>query len=158
VNLENWTVGGQFEINTRGSESLTVGRAYGRFEAAHFTDFGCAFLRSLRMKRFTRLLLKVFQITNAMTSGASTSRSGVGHLSGTFDPKPSACLLKSSLAVHQACDMVIVLAGLGLADPSSRILTALQEADVRSLSSLAALFRVVPGDDVVRARDRGCNN
>ena len=62
-------------------------------------------------------------------------------------PRPS-CLMQSSITIHKAYDMIVALTGLSLTSPSTHILSVLQNAEVHPLASLAALFGVLPGEDV----------
>jgi hypothetical protein len=56
--------------------------------------------------------------------------------------------MHSSIPIHKAYDMIVALTGLSLTSPSPRILSVLQDAEVHPLASLAALFGVLPGEDV----------
>ena len=147
VDVANWTVGGQFEINTRGSESLPVGllvdskRHLSQTSAANFFQ---EFAHVEIYKTFARGIAD-----NVQASVSSSSKAAASAISAEpLTPKRPTCLLKSSVTVQQAYNMISNLTGLDLTAPSSRVQAVLQDADVPSLSSLAALFGVLTGDDV----------
>jgi hypothetical protein len=146
VDVANWTVGGQIEINTRGSESLPVGllidskRHLSQTSAANFFQ---EFAHVEIYKTFARGIAD-----NVQASVSSSSKAAASAISAEpLTPKRPTCLLKSSVTVQQAYNMITNLTGLDLTAPSSRVQTVLQDADVPSLSCLAALFGVVTGDD-----------
>ena len=92
VDVANWTVGGQFEINTRGSESLPVGflvdskRHLSQTSAAHFFQ---EFAHVEIYKTYARGIAD-----NVLASVSSSSKAAASAISAEpLTPKRPTCLL-----------------------------------------------------------------
>ena len=146
MDLAHWTIGGQFEIHTRGSEYLPVGLLVDSKRHLSQTLAAQFFQESAHAEIYKTFARGISD--NIPDSVSSSSRAASSAISSEpLTPKRPTCLLKSSISVQQAYIVITNLTGLTITCPSSRVLPALQDAEVASLTSLASLFGVVTGVD-----------
>ena len=116
VDLAHWTIGGQFEIHTRGSEYLPVGLLVDSKRHLSQTLAAQFFQESAHAEIYKTFARGISD--NVPDSVSSSSRAASSAISAEpLTPKRPTCLLKSSITVQQACIMITNLTGLTITCP-----------------------------------------
>ena len=141
VDIKNWNLGGQFEVNSRGAEFLPA--AFLSVQRRHLSQTPATELFNELSHRAT-----YSAFAGDVEEALSGARSAADDISAEqITPKRPTCLLSHSVPTKQACEMIVALTGLETSASYARVLHVIQNADTQALMSLAALLGVVPGTD-----------
>ena len=141
VEINKWTIGAQFVINSRGAENLPA--ALLPLSRRHMS-------RTLAIDFFPEDSHRdiYFDFAGDSVEATLSAGSAAADISAEpLTPKRPTCLLANSLTTKTAFDKVVALTGLGVSSGADRVLKIVQDANTHTLMNLAQLFNIVPGDD-----------
>ena len=140
VEINKWQIGGQFELNSRGAETLPA--AFLSEPRRHLSQTPAKDFFSEHSHRDT-----YFEFAGTVVEAFSGARTAAADISAEqLTPKRPTCLLSHSIPTKQACETIVALTELDITALYARVLHVIQNADTTAQVSLAALFGVTPGN------------